>query len=43
VTIQPGGRTGWHTHAGKVLAVVKAGTLTLRRAKTRSRLRPGVF
>ena len=28
VTIQPGGRTGWHTHAGKVLAVVKAGTLT---------------
>jgi quercetin dioxygenase-like cupin family protein len=28
VTIQPGGRTGWHTHAGKALAVVKAGTLT---------------
>ena len=28
VTIRPGGRTGWHTHAGKVLAVVKAGTLT---------------
>jgi quercetin dioxygenase-like cupin family protein len=28
VTIQSGGRTGWHTHAGKVLAVVKAGTLT---------------
>jgi quercetin dioxygenase-like cupin family protein len=28
VTIQPGGRTGWHTHAGKVLAVVTAGTLT---------------
>ena len=28
VTIQPGGRTGWHTHAGKVLAVVKAGIPT---------------
>jgi quercetin dioxygenase-like cupin family protein len=28
VTIQPGGRTGWHTHAGKVIVVVKAGTVT---------------
>ena len=28
VTLQPGGFTGWHTHPGLVLAVVKAGTLT---------------
>jgi hypothetical protein len=28
VTLQPGGFTGWHTHPGVVLAVVKAGTLT---------------
>ncbi|GAA2989304.1 cupin domain-containing protein [Streptomyces fulvorobeus] len=28
ITIQPGGSTGWHTHAGQLLAVVQAGTLT---------------
>ncbi|MGH8885697.1 MAG: cupin domain-containing protein [Egibacteraceae bacterium] len=28
VIIQPGGFTGWHTHPGKVLAVVKSGTFT---------------
>ncbi|MGH8902472.1 MAG: hypothetical protein ACRDYA_12535 [Egibacteraceae bacterium] len=28
VTIQPGGHTGWHSHPGKLLAVVKSGTFT---------------
>jgi quercetin dioxygenase-like cupin family protein len=30
VTIPPGGTTGWHSHDAKVIAVVAAGTLTLR-------------
>ena len=29
ITIQPGGHTGWHSHPGPVLVVVKAGTFTL--------------
>jgi quercetin dioxygenase-like cupin family protein len=28
VTIAPGGTTGWHSHPGPVVVVVKAGTLT---------------
>jgi quercetin dioxygenase-like cupin family protein len=28
LTIAPGGHTGWHTHPGVVVVVVKAGTLT---------------
>jgi hypothetical protein len=33
VTFQPGGSTGWHTHPGPALVTVKAGQLTLHRAK----------
>lgn len=28
ITIAPGGHTGWHSHPGVVVVVVKAGTLT---------------
>jgi quercetin dioxygenase-like cupin family protein len=28
VRIEPGGNSGWHTHPGAELAVIKAGTLT---------------
>ncbi|MEU8704576.1 cupin domain-containing protein [Streptomyces sp. NPDC048565] len=28
ITVEPGGSTGWHTHEGQLIAVVKAGTLT---------------
>lgn len=28
ITVQPGGSTGWHTHSGQLIAVVKSGTLT---------------
>lgn len=28
ITVQPGGSTGWHTHRGQLIVVVKAGTLT---------------
>src|SRR5712691_1296883 len=28
MTIAPGGSTGWHSHDGQVIAVVKSGTLT---------------
>ncbi|MGW1227346.1 cupin domain-containing protein [Streptomyces sp. NPDC001478] len=28
ITIEPGGSTGWHTHRGQLIAVVKSGTLT---------------
>jgi quercetin dioxygenase-like cupin family protein len=28
ITIQPGGSTGWHWHAGEVYGVIRAGTLT---------------
>lgn len=29
ISIAPGGHTGWHTHPGTAVAVVKAGTLTI--------------
>lgn len=29
ITIAPGGHTGWHTHPGNAVAVVKSGTLTV--------------
>jgi quercetin dioxygenase-like cupin family protein len=29
ITIQAGGDTGWHTHPGAALAIVKSGTLTV--------------
>src|SRR4029453_12666105 len=29
ITIAPGGHTGWHSHPGPALAVIKSGTLTL--------------
>jgi quercetin dioxygenase-like cupin family protein len=32
-TIEPGGTTGWHSHPGTEIAVVKAGTLTVYDAK----------
>jgi len=28
VTVEPGGSTGWHTHRGQLIVVVKSGTLT---------------
>lgn len=32
ITIAPGGHTGWHTHPGIAIAVVKSGTLTIYHA-----------
>lgn len=32
VTIEAGGRTGWHSHHGPVIVVVAAGTMTLYQA-----------
>jgi len=29
ISIAPGGHTGWHTHPGTAIAVVKSGTLTI--------------
>ena len=29
IVVAPGGHTGWHTHPGTAVAVVKAGTLTI--------------
>jgi len=29
ITLQPGGHTGWHSHPGPALVVVKSGTFTL--------------
>ena len=29
ITIAPGGHTGWHTHPGNAIAIIKAGTLTI--------------
>ena len=29
ITIAPGGHTGWHTHPGNAIAVVKSGALTV--------------
>ncbi|WP_424860818.1 cupin domain-containing protein [Streptomyces sp. MMS24-I29] len=28
ITVEPGGSTGWHTHRGQLIAVVKSGALT---------------
>jgi quercetin dioxygenase-like cupin family protein len=35
LTIAPGGTTGWHTHAGPVIVVVREGTFTVREAHGR--------
>ena len=32
ITLQAGGHTGWHSHPGPVLVVIKSGTLTVYRA-----------
>ena len=29
IVIQPGGHTGWHTHPGNAIAVIKSGALTI--------------
>ena len=29
IVIAPGGHTGWHTHPGQAVAIVKSGTLTI--------------
>jgi len=29
ITLQPGGHTGWHSHPGPALVVIKSGTFTL--------------
>jgi len=29
ITIAPGGHTGWHTHPGNAIAIIKSGTLTV--------------
>lgn len=29
ITIAPGGHTGWHTHPGNAMAIIKSGTLTI--------------
>jgi uncharacterized RmlC-like cupin family protein len=36
LTIAPGGQTGWHTHPGNAVAVVKSGTLTIYDANDRT-------
>lgn len=37
VTIQPGGNTGWHTHPGPTLVIVKTGALTFYETDCTSR------
>ena len=37
VMIEPGGHTGWHTHPGRLLVVVKSGTFTRVTANCRAR------
>jgi quercetin dioxygenase-like cupin family protein len=32
ITVQPGGSSGWHSHPGGAIIVVKTGTLTVDRA-----------
>jgi quercetin dioxygenase-like cupin family protein len=32
ITVQPGGSSGWHSHPGGAIIVVKAGTLTVYRS-----------
>ena len=36
LVIAPGGQTGWHTHPGTAVAIVKAGTLTIYDGDDRS-------
>jgi quercetin dioxygenase-like cupin family protein len=36
ITIQPGGHTGWHSHPGPALVIVKSGTFTLYDGDDRS-------
>jgi quercetin dioxygenase-like cupin family protein len=36
ITIAPGGHTGWHTHPGNAIAIIKAGTLTIYDGDNRS-------
>lgn len=36
LTIAPGGQTGWHTHPGNAVAVIKSGTLTIYDGNDRS-------
>ena len=36
ITIAPGGHTGWHTHPGNAIAIIKAGTLTIYDGDDRS-------
>lgn len=34
ITIAPGGHSGWHTHPGQAIVLVKSGTFTVYDAKT---------
>ncbi|MFN2469734.1 MAG: cupin domain-containing protein [Gaiellaceae bacterium] len=43
ITIAPGGHTGWHTHPGPVVVVVKAGTLTFYSAENNPDCRARVY
>ena len=36
ITIRPGGSTGWHFHPGRLIAVVRSGTLTRYEADCRA-------
>ena len=36
ITIAPGGHTGWHSHPGQAIVVIKAGTFTTYNADDRS-------
>jgi quercetin dioxygenase-like cupin family protein len=36
ITIAPGGHTGWHTHPGNAMAIIKSGTLTIYDGNDRS-------
>jgi quercetin dioxygenase-like cupin family protein len=36
ITIAPGGHTGWHTHPGNAIAIIKSGTLTIYDGDDRS-------
>jgi quercetin dioxygenase-like cupin family protein len=36
ITIAPGGHTGWHTHPGNAIAVIKSGALTIYDGDDRS-------
>ncbi|GAA4623709.1 hypothetical protein GCM10023196_020970 [Actinoallomurus vinaceus] len=40
ITIPPGGTTGWHYHPGRLIGVVRSGTLTRYEADCRPRVYP---